>query len=84
MMIPWQEAPINGSQRFVRSAIMGSRTATAVVSHGEHGWTYRIYLTDVGAFEERLYHASRQITTSRTQCMRNAYKWMKVAVGLAN
>ena len=81
--ISWQSVPVNGTQRFTRSIVSGAVIASAVVSLGEGGWTYRIYATDAGAFEERLYHAGRELTTSRTRCMREATAWLKTAVGLS-
>jgi hypothetical protein len=65
MMLSWQKAPLNGVPRFARSIAVGSLTATAIVSHSELGWSYRVYRTDSGLFEEHLFHAGHEITPSR-------------------
>ena len=46
MMLSWQKAPLNGVPRFARSIAVGSLTATAIVSHSELDWSYRVYRTD--------------------------------------
>lgn len=84
MMLPWQSCPLNGAPRFARSIAAGSLTATAIVSHSELGWCYRIYRTDSGLFEEHLFHAGQEITPSRTRCMREATSWLKVAAGVSS
>ena len=84
MMLSWQKAPLNGVPRFARSIAVGSLTATAIVSHSELGWSYRVYRTDSGLFEEHLFHAGHEITPSRTRCMRAATAWLKVAAGVSS